>query len=692
MTHLRRRLAGPACATALAVGLIVLPMSSGAVHALAAGDLDLSLGGTGYVTDVGYHEQGYGVAVQNDGRIIVGGQLIETDDSDFRLVRYNADGSPDTSFGDHGSVVWDLSRGDIITAIALATDGKIVVGGRFYSIPGTSAEGFVVARLLPTGEFDDTFGTGGVATRTFANSNAVWDLAVQPDGKVIAAGDGVLTRFNEDGSTDSSFGNAGTAILDPPMDIASVTLQSDGGVIVGGAPLGSYTFILERFGSDGETDPAFGGTGSVTTSFGTGSEFLSDVLVRDDDRVVAVGYYTNTSPRYADFAVAQYLPDGSPDQAFGGAGLVLTHMTVGDYPVGAAIQPDGRLVVGAAVATAFTSTSDIGLVRYNTDGTLDLSFGLGGKVLANLGRLEFPEDLALQPDGRLVVGGTSTSNVSRTDAAFQVARFIMSSDSASPAVVGVPDRNPNTGGWYAGAVTIDWQATDDSGTASDPSDTAAATEGAHTYISDPSCDPSGNCATGEVTLSIDMTDPDLTCQPAVFLLNEPGATVSATVTDTTSGPVSTTVAVPIDTTLAGARSASLTGHDRAGRSRTVSCPYSVGYRFDGFFQPVDNMPAVNLSQAGRAVPLKWRLTDYAGNAVADPASFVSVTSYATACDAGTEPDAIETYTGASGLQYLEDGYWQYNWATPKAYAGKCRTVSLNLSDGGTGRIATFRFR
>jgi hypothetical protein len=117
----------------------------------------------------------------------------------------------------------------------------------------------------------------------------------------------------------------------------------------------------------------------------------------------------------------------------------------------------------------------------------------------------------------------------------------------------------------------------------------------------------------------------------------------------------------------------------------------VSYGFQGFFAPIDN-DMVNAAKAGQAIPVKWRLLDHTGKPVSDPASFVSLTSKAgSGTCAGLPSDAIETYAGMSGLRYLGDGYWQFNWKTPKSYAGQCRTMTLTLLDGST-HSASFSFR
>mgnify|MGYP003394120957 CR=1 FL=1 len=127
----------------------------------------------------------------------------------------------------------------------------------------------------------------------------------------------------------------------------------------------------------------------------------------------------------------------------------------------------------------------------------------------------------------------------------------------------------------------------------------------------------------------------------------------------------------------------------------LSC--NTGYTFTGFFAPVDNNGVLNKANAGQSIPVKWRLLDASGAAISDPASFVSLTSSQVSCatlNGGS--DEVEEYTaGSSGLQYLGDGNWQFNWKTPKTYAGQCRVMRLNLADEAgkpTTRTANFQFK
>jgi hypothetical protein len=123
----------------------------------------------------------------------------------------------------------------------------------------------------------------------------------------------------------------------------------------------------------------------------------------------------------------------------------------------------------------------------------------------------------------------------------------------------------------------------------------------------------------------------------------------------------------------------------------IQISYSFGYRFSGFSAPVDNPPTVNSANAGRTIPLKWRLTDANGNPITDLAG-VSVTSVAGGCSASAPSDSLEEYASTnSGFKNLGDGYYQYNWQTQKSWAGSCRTLKLDLGDGQVV-TALFQFR
>ena len=161
-----------------------------------------------------------------------------------------------------------------------------------------------------------------------------------------------------------------------------------------------------------------------------------------------------------------------------------------------------------------------------------------------------------------------------------------------------------------------------------------------------------------------------------------GATTLATSTLNASGQATFTTAA----LAAGSHyiTATFSGDGSFNGSTSSILKQDVQYTFAGFFAPVDNLPIVNSAKAAQAIPVKWRLTDFAGAGVSDPGNFIGLTSYVVGCGdwTGLVSDAVpEVAAGSSGLQYLGDGNWQFNWKTPKDYANQCRIARVTLKDG-----------
>jgi WD40-like Beta Propeller Repeat len=367
------------------------------------------------------------------------------------------------------------------------------------------------------------------------------------------------------------------------------------------------------------------------------------------------------------------------------------------------ISPDGSKIAGLCPGPAPLASICILDLATNQEssfpyGPIDLSMAWGPDS-DHLAIANYPSSLVsvftLSTGNRVYLQNSSGGAVTAASVTWGAPN--VSSDTFPPIVTGTPDRPPDQNGWYNQPVTINWSAIDPSPTSGDPTQpatTTVATEGSSQVItSSQSCDPAGNCATGSYTVSVDLSDPIVTCPSTLsFPLNQAGATVTASVSDAVSGPASATVSSSVSTSSVGLHTVSLTGFNVAGRSTTVFCSYRVMYVVQAFQAPIDSPPTFNVAKAGKKIAVKWRLTDANGVPIDDPASFVSVTSGSTTCSPTDPTDDIESYSGNSGLQSLGNGYWQWNWATQAAYAGQCRVLRLNLADAAAGPTALFQFK
>ncbi|HKD19587.1 MAG TPA: S-layer homology domain-containing protein, partial [Thermoanaerobaculia bacterium] len=385
-------------------------------------------------------DQAVAAAVQADGKIVVAGSVFGPT-NDFLLARYNADGTLDASFGSAGIVTTDFAGGDDrATAVAIQTDGKIVAAG--WAITGAATRrDFALARYNTDGSLDATFGVGGKVTTDFYQrpdtANAV---VIQGDGKIVVGGTTRnsivhqtqfgLARYNTDGSLDAGFGTGGlvsTTILGLDDEIFSLALQADGKIVAGGYTQISglnYDFAVARYsGVDGSLDAGFGTGGIVTTDFAGGDDEVAALVIQADGKIVVGGSSLDAGSGY-DFALARYSGvDGSLDASFGSGGKVTTDFSGGYDAAGSLVmQPGGSLLV-AGVATSGSGNSDFGLARYHVaDGSLDATFGTGGKVTTDFSGGLDEATAVLLTASRIVAVGLATNPVTGRDLA--LARYM----------------------------------------------------------------------------------------------------------------------------------------------------------------------------------------------------------------------------------------------------------------------------
>lgn len=375
------------------------------------------------------------IAIQPDGKIIAVGRIgFQTGiASSIGLARYNSDGSLDPSFGTYGIVTTSFDTPIThASAVALQTDGKIVVSG------GATIDGslfLIVVRYQTNGALDEIFAQQGKFKIKVGTGSSGNKVAVQPDGKIIVAGtsssDFLLVRLNNDGSLDQGFGSNGIVLtsINSALDAASdVEIQRDGKIVAVGFSIGlsgplPNSFALARYDSNGSLDTGFGNQGIVVTSFGDQS-FAYDSAIQADGKIVAAGYYVEPGTNTTVFALARYNQDGSLDAGFDNDGKVTTTAgTSGGYVNAVSIQPDGKILAGGSGWESFNN-QDSFLVRFNVDGSLDNSFGIGGKVRTRVSsQIDSIYTIALQSNGRIVVGGL-TNDKSGTKSSFLLMRYL----------------------------------------------------------------------------------------------------------------------------------------------------------------------------------------------------------------------------------------------------------------------------
>ena len=434
------------CATAIMLAFVV----SGRTVLAFDGDLDPTFGTDGKVlTDFDHSTDiANAVAIQADGKLVVVGTTYQDNDfsdEDFAVARYNPDGTLDKTFGVGGKVQTDFpGLAAVASSVVVQPDGKIVVAGGAFPL-FTFAGDFKVARYNPDGSLDTSFGEGGIVTTTFPEGSYASDVALQADGKIIAAGtvfvdfnpgessntDFALARYNPDGTPDATFGNGGqvsTDFLGLEDDAFSVLIQPDGKIVAVGSandPATFYDFAAVRYLSNGTLDTTFGVAGKVHTDFGDQNfDRARSAALQPDGRIVAAGFAISQNGGIQNFAVTRYASNGVLDTSFGTDGM--TQIDFGSCCQSAnkvLLQPDGKIIT-VGYANTESSDSDFLLARLTSDGSLDPTFGAGGKVRTSFGDLNGGANGAvLQPDGKIVAVGFQATGL-KLFADFALARYL----------------------------------------------------------------------------------------------------------------------------------------------------------------------------------------------------------------------------------------------------------------------------
>ena len=403
-----------------------------------SGTLDTSFGTGGKVTTDIAHSPDGAIAVvrQPDEKFVVAGNSYINGHFDFAVARYNSNGALDTAFGTSGKVTTDIgSPYEEATAVALQPDGKIVVAGG--AVIGLFND-FVLVRYNTNGTLDTTFGTNGkVITNLVGVSAQAYSVAVQRDGKIVVGGqanvnggyDFALVRYNTNGTLDSTFGASGKVFTDfgtaqqgfSFAQASALALQADGKIVLAGlAYLGQdYDFALARYNVNGTLDTTFGSGGRVVTDFATPNAGVNSIAIQPDGMILAGGLARSR------LALTRYTTRGALDLNFGTGGKVTTAIGLNDSVESLAIRVDGKITAVGQTFSSSDNTYHYALVQYNSLGALDTSFGTAGKLTPVFGSArERVSSVIVQLDGKIVVaGGQATVNGVNGGSDFALARF-----------------------------------------------------------------------------------------------------------------------------------------------------------------------------------------------------------------------------------------------------------------------------
>lgn len=426
----------------LAALVTVLSLAAAPVHA-APGDLDATFNGNGIVTDPfgSNFSEAFAVTFQVDGKIVVAGQS----ESHLAVVRYKDDGSLDDTFN-AGSLNPGYNVQPQIGTASTSEARAVTVGDGGTIIVAGDSQGrhrnLTVARFTSDGLLDSDNFNSGSSVNAGANvqpigtgDSAANAVALQADGNIVAGGyatDGngfqrfALARFTSGGDLDTSFNSHGdngtvpgtvmTLVGSTISTVQALAIQPDGYIIAAGDSTGGTPakVALVRYDGNGTPDTSFGSAGTVVSNIGQGDSFAYGVTLEPDGKIIVAGQADNGSVK--GFALTRYNTDGSVDGSFGNSGTVITPVGSGDARAEAvALEPDGKLVA-AGFARDSNGRQVVALARYTANGTLDTAtFGSNGTVLTPMGTSSTDAEahaVALSTDAKIAVAGKAGLHLS----------------------------------------------------------------------------------------------------------------------------------------------------------------------------------------------------------------------------------------------------------------------------------------
>jgi uncharacterized delta-60 repeat protein len=409
--------------------LLMFATASTVSYAQPGGTPDPTFGTAGVVTTFfgSSHAGSNSMAIQNDGKIVMAGyQFTNAATITFAVARYNTNGTLDNSFDGDGKVTTIIGANDEANAVAIQTDGKIVVAGE--STLGVT-DVFAIARYKVNGTLDSTFDGDGIVTTSITSSGGHANAkAIQLDGKIIVAGssfgqnntDFGIARYNSNGSLDSTFDGDGIVVTDIGSSdnlVNALVIQPDGKIVAAGSTYNGSTldFAIARYTTEGSLDNTFSGDGKLIIPSGGDSPGEAGLAIQTDGKVLIAG---GDGSR---FFITRINRAGIPDSTFGGDGIVTTLIGSRGEATSVIVQPDGKIVTAGH---AFTGIGyDFAVARYNTNGSLDNSFDADGKLTKNVNGNDL--GYAMKLSGQRIYAGGVSNQVVFTLLAFQTGAIVL---------------------------------------------------------------------------------------------------------------------------------------------------------------------------------------------------------------------------------------------------------------------------
>jgi uncharacterized delta-60 repeat protein len=443
------------------LAFILVAMSLVCISSFAAspGSLDQSFGIGGKVAN-----QIFGTDVPRDIEVMDNGKIVTVGSNgtgDFVTARYNSNGTLDTTFSGDGIVFTDFTGGfETATGVAIQPDGKIIVVGTSSVNPNTMC----IVRFNENGSFDTTFDIDGKVTFTVGSGVRGDDVKIQPDGKILIIGASnpstgftfAAVRLNLNGSLDTTFDTDGivVTVLTGTGFASAGEILPDGKIVIAGA-VGSNLNVV-RYNSNGSLDTTFSGDGIATFDISTTLELWGDLAVKPDGRIMIAG-------RIGDFGgIVQLTNSGALDVNFAGDGSY-EFTAFNTTTTGIKLQSDGKIVV-CGETRGSTTNSKTFVARLIANGTLDPTFGNAGITITDQNG-SLVQSIEIVGDKLLVSLAANFLNGSQ-DADFALQRYSLSatptqeSDFDGDAFTDSAVYRPSTGNWFilnsaTNTVTID---------------------------------------------------------------------------------------------------------------------------------------------------------------------------------------------------------------------------------------------